>query len=114
MTFELPALPYDYTALEPYIDAQTMHLHHDMHHKAYVAKLNEAMGGEAGDIVAVQRGAKLAPPAIRNNGGGHYNHSLFWKWMAPVGTSSAAPHGKVLPARALPPHHHYCAAQGRH
>lgn len=94
MSFNLPTLPYDYIALEPYIDTQTMHLHHQMHHKAYVSKLNDALHGkEVSDIVKVQRDAQSAPPAVRNNGGGHYNHSLFWRWMAPIGTSNPAPFG---------------------
>jgi Fe-Mn family superoxide dismutase len=93
MPFNLPTLPYDYTALEPYIDTQTMHLHHEMHHKAYVTKLNDALKDQSSDIIQVQRTAKDASPAVRNNGGGHYNHSLFWRWMAPVGTSNTAPCG---------------------
>ena len=94
MPFNLPDLPYDYIALEPYIDTQTMYLHHQMHHKTYVSKLNDALSGKAvSDIIKVQRMAKSSVPAIRNNGGGHYNHSLFWKWMAPVGTSNTAPFG---------------------
>lgn len=65
-----------------------------MHHKTYVSKLNDALSGKAvSDIIKVQRMAKSSVPAIRNNGGGHYNHSLFWKWMAPVGTSNTAPFG---------------------
>lgn len=94
MSFSLPKLPYDYIALEPYIDTQTMYLHHTMHHKTYVSKLNDALGDKSvNDIIQVQRMAKDAPVAVRNNGGGHYNHSLFWKWMAPVGTASSAPTG---------------------
>jgi Fe-Mn family superoxide dismutase len=67
-----------------------------MHHKTYVTKLNDALHGKAvTDIIQVQRIAKDSPPAVRNNGGGHYNHSLFWKWMAPVGTSNTAPFGSL-------------------
>lgn len=94
--FSLPALPYNYIALEPYIDTQTMYLHHQMHHKTYVTKLNEALHGqETQDIIEIQRTAKNATAAVRNNGGGHYNHSLFWKWMAPVGTCNSAPFGQL-------------------
>ena len=94
MSFNLPRLPYDYTVLEPYIDTQTMYLHHQMHHKAYVTKLNDALGDKhVADIIQVQRMASTSSSAVRNNGGGHYNHSLFWKWMAPVGTSNPAPFG---------------------
>lgn len=93
--FTLPSLPYNYIDLEPYIDTQTMYLHHQMHHKTYVTKLNDALKNqsESTDIISVQRMAAKSSPAVRNNGGGHYNHSLFWKWMAPVGKSNSAPHG---------------------
>lgn len=92
--FSLPELSYNYTALEPYIDTQTMYLHHQMHHNAYVTKLNDALHTtEPTDIIEIQRTAKNATAAVRNNGGGHYNHSLFWKWMAPVGTTNPAPFG---------------------
>lgn len=94
MSFTLPRLPYDYIVLEPYIDTQTMYLHHQMHHKTYVTKLNDALGDKhAADIIQVQRMASTSSSTVRNNGGGHYNHSLFWKWMAPVGTSNSAPFG---------------------
>lgn len=99
MNFTLPSLPYDYIALEPYIDTQTMYLHHNMHHKTYVSKLNDAMQGKSPlDIVEVQRHIRDSSVAVRNNGGGHYNHSLFWKWMAPVGTTNTAPHGALRDA----------------
>lgn len=99
MSFKLPDLPYDYKALEPYIDAQTMQLHHDAHHAAYVTKLNAALGDKGpADIVQVQRMAANEPAAVRNNGGGHYNHSLFWNWMAPVGSSNAGPTGELKAA----------------
>jgi Fe-Mn family superoxide dismutase len=94
MTFTLPTLPYDYIALEPYIDTQTMYLHHQMHHKTYITKLNDALPKKM-DIVEIQRTASADAPAVRNNGGGHYNHSLFWKWMAPVGTANTAPFGQL-------------------
>lgn len=97
--FELPDLPYSFTALEPYIDAQTMQLHHDMHHKAYVTKLNDALEDKSmNDIIRVQHDAAKSKVAVRNNGGGHYNHSLFWKWMAPVGEANSAPYGGLKDA----------------
>lgn len=103
MTFKLPDLPYDYAALEPYIDAQTMQLHHDAHHDAYVKKLNDALASthqqnKYTDIVDLQQHCTQLPAAVRNNGGGHYNHSLFWQWMTPVGTSNAGPTGDLKTA----------------
>ncbi|MCB0914483.1 MAG: superoxide dismutase [Actinobacteria bacterium] len=90
MAFTLPELPYDYDALEPFVDAQTMHLHHDKHHQAYVDKLNAAVEGtdwadkSIEEVVAnlAEVPADIAGP-VRNNGGGHLNHSLFWNWMTP-------------------------------
>lgn len=106
--YALPDLPYDFQSLEPFIDTTTMHLHHDKHHATYVSKLNDAIAKLAdddkkarlatSDIVEVQRHADDLPVAIRNNGGGHYNHSLFWKWMAPVGTSNVRPAPDLLAA----------------
>ena len=90
MAFELPALPYDKAALEPYIDAQTMEIHHGKHHQAYVTNLNNALAGTPGegksldDIIA---NISQYPVAVRNNGGGHLNHSMFWKMLAPAGTT---------------------------
>jgi Fe-Mn family superoxide dismutase len=94
--FTLPELPYAYDALEPYIDAETMHLHHDKHHAAYVAKLNEAMAKEpfvgisASKTPDVDNLLRILPglpesirTAVRNNGGGHANHSLFWETLTP-------------------------------
>ncbi len=90
--FTLPELPYAYDALEPYIDAQTMELHHSKHHQTYVDKLNKAIGGtEWADqpIEQIIQSLDALPEnirtAVRNNGGGHYNHSLFWQMMAPDG-----------------------------
>ena len=91
--FTLPPLPYDYDALEPHIDVETMHIHHDKHHAAYITNLNKAVAEfpelsnkSVGDLV---RSPDLVPEkvrtAVRNNGGGHYNHSLFWKMMKPNG-----------------------------
>ncbi len=84
MAFELPPLPYPNDALEPTIDAQTMEIHHDKHHKAYVDKLNAAVEGTDAANLPIEEIIKTIskyPAAVRNNGGGHYNHSLFWKWM---------------------------------
>ena len=91
MAFEVPPLPYDYSALEPHIDDATMHLHHDKHHQAYVDKANAALEGTDWADRPVEEvlknldslGDKATP--VRNNGGGHYNHSLFWESMAADG-----------------------------
>ncbi|HEU5369015.1 MAG TPA: superoxide dismutase [Ktedonobacterales bacterium] len=93
MAFELPPLPYDYTALEPYIDEQTMHLHHDKHHQAYATNLNNALQGQSQfenlAIEDLMRRINEVPEnirtAVRNNGGGHVNHSMFWQIMKPNG-----------------------------
>jgi len=100
MAYQVPPLPYDYDALEPHIDAQTMTLHHDKHHQAYVDKANDALAGgpldgkpieeviaNLGDVPEDKRGA------VRNNGGGHLNHSLFWESMSPNG--GGAPDGDL-------------------
>ncbi len=88
--YSLPDLPYAYDALEGAIDASTMEIHHGRHHAGYVRKLNAALA-ERPDLAALPLDQLLAnasalPPAIRNNGGGHYNHELFWRIMAPAGT----------------------------
>jgi Fe-Mn family superoxide dismutase len=92
MAYEVPPLPYDYDALEPHIDDQTMHLHHDKHHQAYVDNANKALEGtewadKPVEEVLQNLGSlpedKQAP--VRNNAGGHYNHSLFWEIMGPGG-----------------------------
>ena len=93
MPFTLPDLPYAYDALEPHIDEQTMRIHHDKHHAAYVAKLNAALEGHADladksleDLLAnLDQVPESIRGAVRNNGGGHYNHTLFWEVMAPGG-----------------------------
>jgi superoxide dismutase, Fe-Mn family len=92
MAYDLPPLPYDYNALEPYIDEVTMRLHHDKHHQTYVANANNALAGtEWADrpVEAVLQNLHRIPEekrnAVRNNAGGHYNHSLFWEWMSPDG-----------------------------
>jgi len=88
MAFELPALPYDFNALEPHIDAKTMEIHHGKHHNAYVTNLNGAVNGtnmEGKSIEELMASISSAPGAVRNNGGGHYNHSLFWTILSPNG-----------------------------
>jgi Fe-Mn family superoxide dismutase len=92
MAFEVPPLPYGYDALEPTIDDETMHLHHDKHHQAYVTNANKALEGtEWADkpVEEVLQNLQAIPDdkrnAVRNNAGGHYNHSLFWQWMSPDG-----------------------------
>jgi Fe-Mn family superoxide dismutase len=104
MAHTLPPLPYDYTALEPHIDEQTMRIHHDKHHAAYVNNLNTALEGNAelqGLSIEALLGKLSSVPeatrgAVRNNGGGHYNHTLFWELMAPGGAN--APTGKLADA----------------
>lgn len=88
MAFELPKLNYAYNALEPHIDARTMEIHHTKHHQAYVTNLNNAIAGtdaENKDIIEICKNISKYPMAVRNNGGGHYNHSLFWEIMTPNG-----------------------------
>jgi Fe-Mn family superoxide dismutase len=88
MSFELPKLSYAYDALEPHIDARTMEIHHTKHHMAYVNNLNAAIAGtpnEGKSIEELMAGISKLPVAVRNNGGGHYNHSLFWQIMGPNG-----------------------------
>jgi len=91
MAYKVPPLPYDYNALEPHIDEATMRLHHDKHHQAYVDKVNAAVEGtewvDKPIEEVLQNLGKLGDKetAVRNNGGGHYNHSLFWEWMGPDG-----------------------------
>jgi Fe-Mn family superoxide dismutase len=104
MPYELPPLPYDYDALEPTIDAQTMQIHHGKHHQAYVDNLNKAVEGTEWDNRPIEQllGALLdiAPAdkqtAVRNNGGGHANHSLFWQIMKPGG--GGEPSGELASA----------------
>ncbi|MCE9538057.1 MAG: superoxide dismutase [Bacteroidetes bacterium] len=86
MAFELPKLTYAYNALEPHIDARTMEIHHSKHHQAYVTNLNNAIAGTDAEKLSIEEICKNIskyPVAVRNNGGGHYNHSLFWTLMAP-------------------------------
>jgi Fe-Mn family superoxide dismutase len=101
MAYELPPLPYAKDALEPHIDAQTMEIHHDKHHGAYVTNLNKAIAGKADlekkSIEDLIRNLEAVPPdvrnVVRNNGGGHANHSMFWKILGPK--SGGAPGGKL-------------------
>ncbi|MBI4947043.1 MAG: superoxide dismutase [Bacteroidetes bacterium] len=84
MTFELPKLPYAYNALEPHIDARTMEIHHTKHHNAYVTNLNNAIAGKPEEKLSLEemfKNISKSAPAVRNNGGGHYNHSMFWTLM---------------------------------
>ncbi|MBK6445143.1 MAG: superoxide dismutase [Bacteroidetes bacterium] len=84
MSFELPKLSYAYDALEPHIDARTMEIHHTKHHQAYVTNLNNAIAGTDADKLSIEEICKNIskyPMPVRNNGGGHYNHSLFWTLM---------------------------------
>lgn len=84
--FELPSLPYSFDALEPHIDARTMEIHHGKHHAGYVANLNKALEGtelEGKSLDELLKDISKYPVAVRNNGGGHYNHSLFWTVMSP-------------------------------
>jgi Fe-Mn family superoxide dismutase len=89
MAFTLPPLPYAHDALEPAIDKATMEFHHDKHHQAYVDNLNKAVDADAGlqgkTLEEMFANISKAPRAVRNNGGGHWNHSLFWELLAPVG-----------------------------
>ncbi len=99
MGYELPELGYGLDALEPHIDAKTMEIHHGKHHNAYVTNLNAALEGKAelaGLSIEELQGKIADTPALRNNGGGHFNHSLFWKVIAPGGAS--APSGDLAAA----------------
>ncbi|MFN8481699.1 MAG: superoxide dismutase [Anaerolineae bacterium] len=104
MAFQLPPLPYPYDALEPYIDTMTMQIHHDKHHQAYVTNLNNAIAGnaelEAMSIEALLANLDKVPEnirmAVRNNGGGHANHTMFWEIMGPNG--GGAPSGALAEA----------------
>jgi superoxide dismutase, Fe-Mn family len=96
MAFTLPALPYAFNALEPHIDARTMEIHHGKHHNTYVTNLNNALAGTEGEKLSIEEICKNIskyPVAVRNNGGGHYNHSLFWTVMGP--NAGGAPTGAV-------------------
>jgi superoxide dismutase, Fe-Mn family len=99
MAFTLPALPYAFNALEPHIDARTMEIHHGKHHNAYVTNLNNAVAGKPEENLGIEEicaNISKYPVAVRNNGGGHYNHSLFWTLMAP--NAGGAPTGALADA----------------
>lgn len=99
MAFTLPALPYAYDALEPHIDAKTMEIHHGKHHQAYVDNLNKALAGTPNENKSLEEIVKIAgsiSPAVRNNGGGHWNHSFFWQILGPNG--GGQPSGKLADA----------------
>jgi Fe-Mn family superoxide dismutase len=99
MAFTLPALPYGYDALEPHIDQLTMQIHHDKHHQAYVDNLNKAIAGTENENKSLEdliKNAGQLSPAIRNNGGGHWNHSFFWEILSPDG--GGKPEGKLASA----------------
>lgn len=99
MAFTLPALPYAHNALEPHIDALTMQIHHGKHHQAYVDNLNKAIAGtpnENKSLAELVKAAGSISPAVRNNGGGHWNHSFFWEILAP--NAGGKPSGKLAAA----------------
>ncbi|MCW8310236.1 superoxide dismutase [Sphingobacterium thalpophilum] len=99
MAFELEALPYAADALEPHIDKTTMEIHHDRHHQAYVDNLNKAIAGTDAEnlsLLDIIKNVSKYAPAVRNNGGGHYNHSLFWKVLGP--NAGGAPTGELAEA----------------
>lgn len=99
MAFTLPALPYAFDALEPHIDTLTMQIHHGKHHQAYVTNLNNAVAGTPNENKSLEELVKNAgtiSPAVRNNGGGHWNHSFFWEILAPG--AGGAPSGELSDA----------------
>ena len=99
MSFELPKLPYAYDALEPHIDARTMEIHHSKHHNGYTTNLNNAVSGTPmaqQSIEEILKNLNLDNKAVRNNGGGYYNHRLFWNIMSPDGGGS--PNGELVEA----------------
>jgi superoxide dismutase, Fe-Mn family len=99
MAFELPKLNYAFNALEPHIDARTMEIHHGKHHQAYVTNLNNAIAGTEAEKMSIEeicRNVSKYAPAVRNNGGGHYNHTLFWQIMAP--NAGGKPSGEIAKA----------------
>ncbi len=99
MAFTLPSLPYAHDALEPHFDTMTMQIHHSKHHQAYVDNLNKAIAGtehEHKSIEELMASISTLPMAVRNNGGGHFNHSLFWEILSPNG--GGTPTGKLAEA----------------
>ena len=99
MAFTLPALPYSHDALEPHIDTTTMQIHHGKHHQAYVDNLNKAIAGTPNENKSIEElvaSAGSISPAVRNNGGGHWNHTFFWESLAPK--AGGTPNGKLADA----------------
>jgi len=99
MAFTLPALPYAFDALEPHIDAQTMQIHHGKHHQAYVDNLNKAIAGTPNENKSLEElveNAGSISPAVRNNGGGHWNHTFFWHTLS--ANAGGSPSGKLADA----------------
>ncbi|MFI5221025.1 MAG: superoxide dismutase [Bacteroidia bacterium] len=99
MSFELPKLNYNYNELEPHIDARTMEIHHSKHHQAYITNLNNAIAGTEFEKLSLEdicRNISKYPVAVRNNGGGHFNHSMFWNIMAP--NKGGQPSGALMEA----------------
>lgn len=99
MAFELPKLTYAYNALEPHIDARTMEIHHSKHHQAYVTNLNNAINGSETEKLSIEdicKNVSKYPVAVRNNGGGHFNHSLFWTVIGP--NAGGEPTGELATA----------------
>ncbi len=99
MAFELPKLTYAYNALEPHIDARTMEIHHTKHHQAYITNLNNAIAGTDAEQLSIEdicKSISKYPMPVRNNGGGHYNHTLFWSIMGPG--KGGNPSGKLAEA----------------
>ena len=102
MAFEVNPLPYPNDALEPHIDAKTMEIHHDKHYGTYTSKLNSAVEGTELENLSIEdilaKGPDALPTAVRNNGGGYYNHGLFWEWLSPQG--GGEPSGELAEAIA--------------
>jgi Fe-Mn family superoxide dismutase len=99
MAFTLDPLPYAFDALEPHIDARTMEIHHGKHHQAYVTNLNNALAGTPGENLSLEeicQNISAYPVAVRNNGGGHWNHRFFWNTLSPAG--GGAPQGALAEA----------------
>src|SRR5919199_3684267 len=99
MAFTLPPLPYAYDALEPHIDKQTMQIHHGKHHQAYVDNLNKAIAGTPNENKSLEELVRVAgtiSPAVRNNGGGHWNHTFFWEILGP--NAGGQPGGRLADA----------------
>ncbi|GIR99174.1 MAG: hypothetical protein CM15mP101_15440 [Flavobacteriaceae bacterium] len=99
MSFQLPDLPYNFDALEPHIDSKTMQIHHGKHHAGYTTKLNAAIAGtdlEGKSIVDILKNLDMSNTAVRNNGGGYFNHSLFWEIMGP--NCGGKPEGQLAAA----------------